>query len=195
MSSTVIYKEETQRPYVDGRRVLSVTDVLRINGMYDGFPASEYALWMGQARHKAIELWIKGTLDISTVHPEILPSVEAYLRFEEVTGFKPTDAEKECWNGGLRLASRLDLIGKFPDGSEAIVELKSGTVSKVAGLQTAGQDIAMGLPRRKRFGLSVPGSGVPRVVPFSSTDDYGVFLSCLNIAHWKMQNLGVKLDA
>ncbi|QOR55553.1 MAG: hypothetical protein UMS36scaffold28_43 [Phage 59_13] len=195
MSSTVIYKEETQRPYVDGRRVLSVTDVLRISGMYDGYPASDHALWMGQARHKAIELWIKGTLDLDTLHPDILPSVEAYLEFEQQTGFKPLATELECWSPSLQLATRLDLLGVFPDQHEVIVELKSGAVSKVAGLQTAGQDIAKGLPRRKRYGLSVPQSGKPKVIPFTSTDDYGTFISCLTVAHWKIEKLGVKLDA
>lgn len=195
MLTASMYDNETRRPYRDGRRVLSVTDALKLAGMSDGFPVAEYYLWMGTARHKAIELWTKGTLDLDSVHADILPSVEAYLEFERNTGFKPVAAEKEAWNDALRVASRLDLLGVFPDGHEAIVELKSGAVSKVAGLQTAGQDIALGLPRRKRFGLSVPGTGKPRVVPFTSSDDYGLFLSCLNIAHWKMQNLGIKLDA
>lgn len=195
MHVAVEYDEDTQRPFLYGRRVLSVTDVLKVNGLYDGFPVDEYYLWMGQARHKAVELHVKGTLDISTVHPDILPSLEAYLNFEKATGFKPypDGSERKVWNEQLQLATRPDLIGELPDHTEAIFELKSGSIAKPTALQTAGQDIALGGPRRKRFGLSVPKTGKPSVKPFTSSDDYVYFMSFHNAARWKIDHLGLKL--
>jgi len=193
----LIYDAETQRPFLHGRRVMSVTDVLKIMGLYDAMAASDYHLWMGQNRHAAVELWVKKTLDLSTVHPDVLPSVEAYLEFESATGFVPYPGEHgsevKKWNPILQLATRIDLLGKFPDGSEGIVELKSGTVSDVTGLQTAGQDICIGGPRRKRFGLSVPQTGKPTVKPFQRADDYLTFISMLNAARWRVDHGQVKL--
>jgi len=195
MSGQLIYKDEDQRPYIDDKRVLSVTDVLKINGLYDGFPVSDYFLWVGQARHKVVELWVKGTLDMKTVHADILPSLEAYLEFENKTGFKalPDGIEKKVWNPALQLATRLDLLGKFPDGAEVIVELKSGSVAKPTAWQTAGQDIALGGPRRKRYGLSVPKTGRPNVKAFTSSDDYVMFMSFVNVARCKMEVLNLSL--
>lgn len=189
------YDAETQRPYLYGRRVLSVTDVLKLNGLYDAFPVDDYYLWMGQARHKAVELHVKGELDVATVHADILPSLVAYLEFERATGFKPyhDGAERKVWNEQLQMATRPDLIGAFPDGLEALVELKSGSIAKPTALQTAGQDIALGGPRRKRFGLSVPKTGRPSVKPFTSSDDYIYFMSFHNAARWKIDHLGIKL--
>ena len=192
-----LYDAETQRPFRDGQRVLSVTDVLKINGLYDGFPVDEYFLWMGQARHKAIELLVRGELDIDKLHVDLIPSVNAYIVFEKATGFKPyrgaKGSEVEFWNEQLKLATRLDLLGQFPDKTEAIVELKSGSIGKPTALQTAGQDITMGGPRRKRYGLSVPKTGAPSVRAFTSSDDYSKFVSCLNVAHLRIEHFGVKL--
>lgn len=195
MLEELIYDEESQRPMLFGKRVMSVTDVLKLNGMYDGFPASDYHLWMGQARHKIVELWVKGTLDLATVHADILPSLEAYVKFEQMTGFKayPDGSERKVWNQQLQLATRPDLIGSFPDGLEALVELKSGSVAKPTALQTAGQDIALGGPRRRRFGLSIPESGAPIIKPFEKSEDYTTFMSALNVARWKIDHLNVKL--
>jgi hypothetical protein len=195
MTEALTYDEESQRPFLYGRRVLSVTDVLKVNGLYDAMPVDDYYLWMGQARHKAVELWVKKTLDLSTVHPDITPSLNAYLDFEDNTGFKPypDGAERKVWNQALQLATRPDLIGQFPDGAEGIVELKSGAVAKPTALQTAGQDIALGGPRRKRYGLSIPKTGKPSVKPFISSDDYTYFMSFLNTARWKIDHLGLKL--
>lgn len=190
----LVYDEVSQRPIVDGRRVLGATDVLKLCGIMDGqMWGSDYDLWMGQARHAAVELWVKGTLDLDTLHSEIQPSLEAFLIFQDETGFHPTHSEYKIWNPVYRIATRLDLMGEFPDGTEGIVELKSGTLSKATAIQTAIQDILMGAQRtRKRYGLSIPKTGKPVVVPYTNRDDFSIAIAAMNIAHWKIKELGTK---
>lgn len=192
--SGLVYDEETQRPIVDGRRVLGATDVLRFSGIMDGqMWGSDHDLYMGQARHAAVELWVKGTLDLSTLHPEIQPSLESFLDFQQKTGFRPTHSEYKVWNPVFRVATRIDLLGEFPDGTEAVIELKSGTVAKPTAIQTAMQDILLGaLRQRQRFGLSIPKTGKPNVVPYTDRDDYSIAISAMNIAAWKVKHLGAK---
>lgn len=192
--SGLVYDEETQRPIVDGRRVLGATDVLRFSGIMDGqMWGSDHDLYMGQARHAAVELWVKGTLDLSTLHPEIQPSLESFLDFQQKTGFRPTHSEYKVWNPVFRVATRIDLLGEFPDGTEAVIELKSGTVAKPTAIQTAMQDILLGaLRQRVRFGLSIPKTGKPNVVPYTDRDDYSIAISAMNIAAWKVKHLGAK---
>lgn len=188
------YDEETRRPMVGESRVLGATDVLRLSGISEGQAwGSEYDLWCGQARHKAVELWVKGTLDLDTLHEDIRPSLEAFLKFQKETGFRPTHSEYKVWNPVYQVATRIDLLGEFPDGTEVIVELKSGTLAKQTAIQTALQDILMGAQkRRKRFGLSIPKTGKPNVVEYNSRDDYSIAISAMNIANWRIKN-GTKI--
>jgi hypothetical protein len=189
------YDEVTQRPMVNGRRVLGLTDVLKFCGIMEGqMWGSDHDLWMGQCRHAAVELWVKGTLDLSTVHPEIMPSIEAFLDFQQHTGFRPTHSEYKVWNPIYQVATRIDLMGELPDGVEVIIELKSGACAKPTAIQTAGQDSLLGAQRtRQRFGLSIPKTGKPKVVPYTDRDDYSIWISAMNIAIWKVKKLGVKI--
>lgn len=188
------YDPVTQRPTFDGRPVLGLTDVLKLSGIMEGQAwGSEHDLWMGQCRHAAVELWVKGTLNLNSVDKEIMPSIEAFLDFQQHTGFNPTHSEYKCWNPVYRVATRIDLLGELPDGSQVIIELKSGTVAKPTAIQTAGQDILLGAQRtRQRFGLSIPKTGKPKITPYSNRDDYSIFLSAMNIAHWKIKELGAR---
>ncbi len=188
------YDPVTERPMVDGRPILGLTDVLKLAGIMDGqMWGSEYDLWMGKCRHAAVELWVKDTLNLNTLHPDILPSIHAFLDFQQHTGFKPTHSEYKVWNPVYQVATRIDLMGEFPDGSQAIIELKSGTCAKPTAIQTAGQDSLLGAQRqRQRFGLSIPKTGKPKVEPYTDRDDYSIWISALNIAVWKVKKLGVK---
>jgi hypothetical protein len=188
------YDEITQRPMLDGRQVMGATDVLKLGGIMDGqMWGSDYDLWMGQARHAAVELWVKGTLDLNTLDVRIQPSLEAFLQFQDETGFNPTHSEYKVYNPVYRVATRIDLMGEFPDGAGGIIELKSGTCAKPTAIQTAIQDILLGSARtRKRYGLSIPKTGRPVVSPYKDRDDYTIAISAMNIAAWKVKNLGAK---
>ena len=180
------YDDERHVYEYAGRKLLSITEVMTTAGLYDGMIGDEFALWRGTAVHKAVELHVLGTLDVETVDERIRPCLQAYIDFEKATGFKVIEAEKAFFNAPLGLAGKPDLLGKFPNGAEAIVELKSGALAPRVGVQTAGQDIVIGGGiTRMRYGLSIPTSGKPRVLPYRDSNDYRVFLACVTLASWK----------
>lgn len=171
--------------YVDRERWPSITDCMRSSGIIDPNQVSDYHLWVGTATHRAIELYIRGVLNIETLDPELKPRLVAWDEFTKGTGFVPEGSEISRYNPTLRFCGTLDVLGHFPDGQEGIVEIKSGNVSKWAGVQTAGQDILLGGKYRKRYGLKIPAEGRPVVRPFTDIDDYNVFRACVTITNWK----------
>ena len=46
--------------------------------------------------------------------------------------------------------------------------------------------------KRKRYGLSIPKTGKPNVVEYPNRDDYSIWISAMNIAHWKIKELGAR---
>jgi hypothetical protein len=169
----------------DGRKLISITDCMKTAGIIDNVFASDFDLWVGTATHRAIELYIKGTLKWETLDPSLHPRIEAWVEFETHTGFVATDTEKSIVNPMWGIAGTLDVLGRFPNGKEGIIELKSGNVSRWAGVQSAGQDILLGGPRRLRYGMKVPARGRPSVTPFTDPDDYNAFQAAVIIANWK----------
>lgn|SRR3990167_181921 len=181
----LVIDREKHEYHVDGRKVLSITDCMKSAGLIDNVYADDYTLWVGTATHRAIELHINGTLNYAVLDPELIPRVEAWDEFIKHTGFRPLATEKAFYNFNLRVAGTLDVYGVFPDDKEGIIEIKSGDVSRWAGIQTAGQDILMGGKQRQRFGIKIPKIGKPSVKPFTDPDDYAVFRAAVTIANWK----------
>lgn len=180
------YDDEKHLYQFHGQKLLSVSQVLEAGGLKDGLVfGDDYFLWIGNATHKAIELYAKGTLDMATVDPRIQPRLDAYIRFANTTGFKMIESEVARYNPGLGIACRPDLLGVFPGGEEGLVEIKSGGLPNWTRFQLAGQDLTIGPPmKRKRFGLAVQW-GKPSVMLYNDPDDYMIFTSALNIARWK----------
>jgi hypothetical protein len=183
-----VYNDEKHEYRYHGRTLLSVSDVLEEAGLKDRVCGDDFYLWVGNATHKAIELYAKGTLDPATVDARIQPRLDAYLRFVRDTGFRMVESEKPYFNPSLGLACKPDLLGVFPNGEECLVEIKSGGIPRWAKLQVAGQDLTIGPPaHRKRYGLSVRGPR-PSIIPYNDPDDFTIFTSALNIARWKYKD-------
>lgn len=192
--SELIVDLEKHEYHIGNKKLLSITDCLKSAGLINVAFATDHDLWIGTATHRAIELYNKGTLDLDTLDVDLRPRLDAWISFLKNTGFKPLESEKSVYNFNLQVAGTLDVLGVFPDGAEGIVEVKSGNVAKWCALQTAGQDLLMnggrgtGRLHRRRYGLSVPRFGEPKVTPHNNPDDYNVFLACVTISHWKESN-------
>jgi hypothetical protein len=184
---TFVYDDEKHEYRLDGRKLVSVTGVLKAAGLLDQIWPDDDARWRGEATHKAVELYAKGTLDPATVDPRIQPRLDAFAKFQRDTGFRMIESEKPYYNPAYNLACKPDLFGIFPDGSEGLVEIKSGGLAKWVRLQVAGQDITLGGGRpRSRWGLSLAG-GKPSVQRYNDPDDISIFMSAMNVAHWKIK--------
>lgn len=192
----IAFEEETHTYWLNGKKATSVTEALKLAGLIDGIQfASEEALWRGKAVHTAIHFYHKGTLNWDSLDERLAPFVKGYLKFIEDTKFVPQEWEKRVSIDQLNLAGTLDVVGIFPDGSQALIDFKTGmqaNMSDWVGLQLALYDMALGLaaPPRKRYGLKLLGDGSYRLYPFTDPMDRTVALSAVNIANWRILKYG-----
>lgn len=94
----------------------SVTDVLGALGLTPDFSkadpvAVEHAAIRGTALHKTIEYHHADDLDPVTIHPEVRPGFDAYLRFVKDTGHEPIASELELIHPQWHFLGHPDRIG------------------------------------------------------------------------------------
>lgn len=79
------FDEATHTYRVDGRIVDSVTQILGkvFSDVYANIPESVLLrkAQLGQAVHKAIELFLHDTLDWQSIHPEVMPYLDSWLEW------------------------------------------------------------------------------------------------------------------
>jgi len=175
---------------VDGEPFVSVTQVIAAAGLYGD--ATQYFTERSRDRgrfvHKAIELYLLGKLDESTIDPDLRGYFDAYLKFERDTGFFPGFIEHTLYSIPLQIAGRVDLIGPWKGGA-AILDIKtSATPSPATGIQLAGYEYLYGSPA-KRFALHLGAEGKYRLIEFSDRADRGVFLAAVTLFNWRKANL------
>jgi len=192
----IAFDEPTHTYWLDGKKAVSVTESLRIAGLIEGIQyCSDEALWRGKAIHQAIHFYHKGTLNWHTLDERLIPYVRGYLRFIDDTKFIPKEWEKRIAIPHLNLAGTMDVRGLFPDGSEGLIDFKTGLQSSMGdwvGCQLALYDMGLGLitPPRKRYGLKLTGDNNYRLFHFVDPYDYTVALSAVNIANWRIKRHG-----
>lgn len=106
----------------------SVTTILRAVGLaptFNGVPAHvlERKRQLGQALHRAIQYDIEGTLDETSLHPDIAGGFAAY-RAVRASGFLIDRAEVELIDPIWRVCGHPDGLGTAPRGAPIIVDWK-----------------------------------------------------------------------
>lgn len=174
---------------LDGRRVPSVTQVLKPLHCLDHIPPAvlERKARLGTAVHRACELHLLGTLDESTVSPEVAPYFMQFLRFLDESGFEPALTERQVVSRRYGYAGTLDLWG-YLNGRTALPDIKTTfAVAPICGLQTAAYAYALeeetGLETEDRFVLRLTPETY-RLELMSDPQDLNVFLSQLNVFKW-----------
>jgi hypothetical protein len=95
----------------------------------------EYKSELGKAVHKAVELYVLDKLDFSTVFSPVEEYLEQYIKFEAESGFKATHAEVFVYSK-LGYAGQVDLVGAFPNGRTATIDVKTtAMISPAVALQ------------------------------------------------------------
>lgn len=179
-----------------GRVVPSVSDVLEPLQLLDGIPEKvlEEARIRGQHVHSAIHMMIHNALDWPTLHTDYVPYVTAARKFIRECEVKVIASEYRMGDDGLRFGGTLDLLGVMKRMT-AVIDWKAvAQMPRTAGPQTAAYDYlyrrqlggARGGPRPfKRYGVQLLATGDYRLFPFEDPRDWNVFLSALNIWHWR----------
>ncbi|HNS91318.1 MAG TPA: hypothetical protein PKJ72_14870 [Deltaproteobacteria bacterium] len=173
-----------------GERFPSVTQVLADLGFYGDAVKyfTEYKRDLGSFTHKAIELYLAGELDESTLDPAILPRLNAWRKFEAETGYVSSGCEIVMASESYRFAGTVDHRGTLND-RPVIIDVKTGVLMPATGIQLGGYEILDGTPGLKRYGLQLKEDGTYSLKEYKDRTDRGVFLSALSVYQWKQNNL------
>ena len=187
--------------FYDGVIVPNTTRLLQDYGLIDfshvPLARLNYKRDLGTAVHYACFLLDENNLDESTLHPEIVPYVNAYKKFMEITGFEPRFSELKLYSKKWRFATTLDRQGPFEwerKEQESVIELKcTWEMYPSTGPQTASHKIVVeeNFPEikiKKRFGLQLKENGNYEIHPLTDPQDENTFLACVVLHHWRERN-------
>ena len=175
---------------VEGRELISVTQVLDECGLVSPFCKGEEYRTRGQAVHMACQFSDEGELDWETVRPEWIGYVQAWEKFKNETGFQVLLSEHKVAHLTYGYAGRLDRQGIFnAKKRDTIVDIKTGAIQPETALQLAAYGEAY-LPGklwdRVAVGLKPDGNYSLKVYPPAEFQaDLHDFLACLRVAVWK----------
>ena len=201
----LVYHDEDHRYMLPDRRILSVTDILKSEGLIELDWMTEAARWRGKVTHHGCRLMLKKTLNWETVHPEIAGFIHSLELFLAASGFLVMGFEEPLHHPSLLYGGMPDLWGIL-NGAWTVIDYKTGPVQPWCAFQTALYVMAliehqtllpaplkMPMPGSfylwKRFGLRLMADGsVSKLIPFPDMNDYGLAASLVSIANWKLNN-------
>src|SRR3990167_2311324 len=110
-SDRFTYDDDTHVYTLNGSPIPSNTRILEAGGItnYDDVPKDrlEYAKNRGKAVHKAAELHLNGMLDRYTLHQDVAPYLEGFVRFEKLSGFKSLMTETPIYSKVWRFGTKI----------------------------------------------------------------------------------------
>lgn len=189
---------ETYTYFYNGEKVkYSVTEILDIAGLtnFEGIPPSilEYAKIRGSFVHKATALADTASLNTGCLDKVIVPYLEAWLKFEVDSGFKPIDIEEPIYSKKFKIATTPDRVGLL-NGKLTVLEIKCiAKMTRVVAIQTAGQKLILNEGRKRgdkikdRMAVNLKPDGNYEILAkrFFTPNDENYFLSCLNVCNLK----------
>lgn len=155
------FDEEKHLYSVEGKRLISVTQALSL--VDDRIFRDKYYLERGRIVHLITELYDKNELDESSVDPEVEGYFTAYKRFLLETGFVVRLIEHRMADLKWQFAGTLDREGAMQNYG-AIVDLKTGSPSRVDHLQGSAYHHLYGSPAHKVFDLYLHEDGTYKLV-------------------------------
>lgn len=143
-----------------GKDVDSVTQILQAEKFIDMRWYDDWSREKGEFVHLSIEYYLTGELDEETLHPEIVPYLEAFKKFINESGFMVEQSEIPQFNSTYCYAGKPDIYGHFPQPKAA-----------------------------RRFALELNKEGKYKLIPFTDQTDFSVWLSAVAVHYWKKNNL------
>lgn len=177
---------------ITGVVIPSVTQILRAVGVstdFDGLAAMSPTLGeaidrkrdLGTAVHVGAHYYDDDSLEWSTVHDEVKPYLEAWIRFRENQQFFPIQRERRLYSPNLNVCGTLDAVGHCDKdrGRLILVDIKCGDPeASAARYQTAGYELLWnaehsGMPLAERWSVQLtPEARIPyRVTNYSAKPD------------------------
>jgi hypothetical protein len=182
------FDEAAHRYYLDGVYLPSVTTVLAAAGLIDysflGDRREQY-LVRGRAVHLATQRDDEGCLVEESLDAEIPGYLQAWRSFRRDFGFIPQFIEHRVCNPRYGYAGTLDRTGVIRDGSEFILDIKTGEAPYATRYQVSAYSACLPHPRaRLRRSVELHQDGRYRVIAYqtsSYSSDLNVFLAALEL--------------
>lgn len=191
---TLHFDPDTHTYSVTGIIVPGVTHVIDQLHDLSGIPAAalEYASERGKAVHTATELYDFGDLDIDSLDPEIVPYLEAWIKFREDTQILIGMIEEKLFHPVYRYAGALDRVITLY-GSDAVLDIKCvAKLNPVTAIQTAAYKELVekntDYKNLKRYAVQLKRDGKYKLEEYKDPDDFRVFLSCLALHNWRLKH-------
>jgi hypothetical protein len=186
--SQLLFDEAAHRYYLDGAPLPSVTTVLAVAGLLDyGFLGErrEAYLARGRAVHVATQQDDEGGLAEETLDAEITGYLRAWRAFKRDYGFTPNLIEHRVCSLRYGYAGTLDRVGRVRDGSEWLLDIKTGAAPAAARLQLAAYAGCLPHPRaRLRRCVELHRDGGYRIIAYETSDwprDFMAFTAALEL--------------
>lgn len=185
------FNEELHEYRIGGILTPSVSQILKAMGLMEAFRHNETSLNNGTAIHKALELHDLGTLDYSSLDNRLKKCITLWDNFKKDIGITKVIACEHRVAFSNLFAGTIDRIVQCGK-DKMVLDFKSGNPQNWAALQTAGYAIAYDMAncrQYKRCCVKVHWD-MDRVIykPYNDTNDYNIFMSMVNIYHWKKNN-------
>lgn len=175
--------------YTLGGRVLpSVTQILEPYEDWGAVPPDVMAAAKdrGTRVHAAAALIADGLIGSEDCDEDIQPYLRQFERFLAESGFRVYLSEERV-HSSLGYAGTLDLYGDFPKRKRSLLDIKSGSVPRSAGPQTAAYARALretlGHEARYRYALLLTTERY-KLVPQDDPQDDQIFLAALTMHNW-----------
>ena len=184
--------DEAKHEYrLEGALLPGVTQILKPLQDFTAVPEDilERSANFGTAVHLATALWDQNDLDLDSVDVAIVPYLEAWKRFRDETKITFEAIETQVVSEKYRYAGTLDRIG-FINGRAIVIDIKTGVVSPVIGVQLAGYLVAWNgthvLKVTRRASVSLRKDGTYRLDWWEDKADWACFLALLQITNWQL---------
>lgn len=171
---------------IDGKRVPSVTEILKYGGWVDfeGVDPTilKRAADRGHFVHEASELIDEDDLDWDTVPEAWLGYCRAYAEFRDSRMFEIEATEEVIKNEQYRYCGQLDRRGLLR-GRRAIIDIKTSYQPADSwGIQIAGYAAAFSQPH-ERYALWLRRDGTYRLLPYTDPLDTRLFLATAQVVN------------
>lgn len=189
MTSHLEFDPVAHRYSMDGRELPSVTQILGRYEDWSGVNPEVMAAAMarGTRVHAACALMLDGFIGPHDSGDDIAPYLAQFERFLAESGFVATLSEQRVYSAKLHYAGTLDLYGGLPKRKSALIDIKTGSVPRSAGPQTAAYARALkecdGHETRCRYALLLRPEGY-KLIPLENPNDDQVFMAALTMHNW-----------
>lgn len=194
-STGLQFNEETHTYYFDNKVIPGVTTVIKplMNLDHINEEVLDRKSKIGTAAHKATELFDEDNLDESTLHPIIVPYLDAWKKFRDETKIEIVSSEAKVFNQKYGYAGMYDRIGVLYN-EPSLIDIKcTAVLGAHVGNQLAAYKEAHNAENEfqvsKRFAVQLRPDGTYRLEEYKDRSDFPVFLSCLQIYKWRSKNV------